>query len=876
MASSGGSRALFSSNGDDECQPLLDSDNGEGGSGNAGSALSLQHILVDYIATETLIDAKRTKIYTNAKLAAKKRKIEKDGLGNAVPELDQNELAELDADLQLDRLTNGGFRNRTRIKANPRNKAKIDQVVNEVMQSNAGVAKSARLFGGQQNTVAEEVKKPSGVEGFFLYVFGSMVDFIITFFRSGWMVLTDVLANGSNVSNDRPDTHFNKTVYNDGNAASGLSIVGAVVLGLMGVPVLIALGIAIYQAWAKQYRVSADNLAEHEDEKDVPALVKRLSERTQKALEKNRLTMESFLKPSDQWSDDHQPSALTQAVRAFFNSKPMTVLNSIWGRLSSLSYIFWLVWFPFAYKFGLTAASSMVLTPGGFFVVPIVLAITFTLGAVMNLVDVIIRLKSENPKEPLTLSNIWKRFTEEPKKSKLDKVNSVVDAELQQLEHSAKLLEFIKNDHLKIRKSFNVDKKDIMAKLGFAKRKPKDYQNVSYDPNLRNRLLGSSAQRVGHLIVAGAREFIGGALTLIFITWLGSTVVDFFGFSTAASLIGDNGINGVAGIGMGIFTAWSTVASLREHQLGYARRVDAVLISNYRGTDESKEHAFQRLYSQVEHRKKLLMDAVQAGKISNAQMQEYLDKIDVFNDHLFENFEYEETKSSKARGFFEKVYVLLFNAQTGAFLTRFFFLTGGLFAGAKIGGLVAGFSVFAIGSAAFWPFVIVALTLMVGVAVLALTRSLLQDKQEHRENFVNTLDARLYYLEKKNSELCELQYIHKVDAGNAFEQDESTVAPEVVVPHIEPADPLRESSGVNAPHEESGSGNSGSLVVDDEQDAADTMSVTVTIDEFVKHASVKDVPALKDAPGFFSQTRMLVRPEMLIDDSLTRSSAPAA
>ncbi len=711
----------------------------------------------------------------------------------------------------------------------------------------------------RQNGVGDRLKDEDSVEALAVGSGVTFMDFIITFFRSYGQVFFDVLQRQDNVSDgsrDNPDSLYTQLIYqNNGDPESGLSPIGGTFLGLSLLAPVLGMARGIYQMYRKiklsslayySKRKNKISASDEQAEQNDSQLEVQLEERLKQAMKDKTLSVHlAFPKQPlaagrrtflDDMADAVEEFYDTDSKKQFAKSlakierikteiklvkdkvangevtegglalaraelaqasselenerksKPVriaasifrtiyTAVSTIWDRLSTYSYIFWVVWMPFVIACGLAAASGPML--------PFVLLITLTIGTAFT----VMKLFHINPLEI---------FFPKKQESKPADVTDPVKAEFERLVHETKLLEFI-----------DAETRGIAETLGLANAKAKSrhtYKNPAAQSELRYRLLGSVHERRGRVAIAGFRKFLSGLLNFIFIGWLGSAMLGYFGASLAADFVGGTPLGGIGGAIVGIFTSVVAMTQLRKQQLEYEQKVDAILQSPYRGTDETKADAFQRLYEQVEFRKSLIkkylaeneakvkrpkhFDELDEGSKAlferdvahQAALKDYLAKIDVFNDRYFEKFEHEAGAFTWAKKVLNRVYEFVFATQTGAFTTRFLLLKGGLLAGAL------GFSVFA--AAAMWPFLVVAGIAMLVMGTIALIDYQMKVNQAHRENFLNTLDARIYYLETKNDELFAIQRQHNVCDKDASELEvaaEPVIEPKVTADVHAPA-----------------------------------------------------------------------------------------
>jgi hypothetical protein len=341
----------------------------------------------------------------------------------------------------------------------------------------------------------------------------------------------------------------------------------------------------------------------------------------------------------------------------------------------------------------------------------------------------------------------------EKAKREKQKKKAIVAAELdfQHQTNRAKLSFFLQAEHHAQMQKLGVDQRDESQKR--KSRKPLAGE-AGGDIDVESYLFGRIYARRLRLVLAGVMSVLNTVVMTAFVGWFGSVLlgVGAIGFTAGAAVVGSAGVGAIAGVVIGTLLGIRDVVQLRYDQLAYEKKVREALDAPYMRTSEERENgkivtneeAFKKYFAEVESKKGNLQEHADTIK---QRLGYDLNQIDVFNEHLFGQYEYELDTLGKIKKFFFHSDKITYSAQTGIFFARFLFLTSGVFVGAVTGML---------------PLLIVFAAITVAYTAITYTSYRLQRDQERNESFLNTLPERISYLKKKSKELDLVEELSKI------------------------------------------------------------------------------------------------------------------
>lgn len=525
-------------------------------------------------------------------------------------------------------------------------------------------------------------------------------------------------------------------------------------------------------------------------------------------------------------------------------------VKSLWNFVGNNAFVFWLVWFPFVLAVGTAAATTSM------FFVPIILCVTFGITLAFTVWKVVERIKHINNMK----RNDSKEKNEKIEHDRMvkDLKQRVYMKEEHRLMMA--ILGGSVTSH-KAKKSFvNEETNQIKitkdAINNFAE-KPIIQLERSKEEVLNSRLgkylLNGSKRRIGFAV---GMEIASGLVVTSMVFWLISTVALVAAGGAVANLVFaffDSGVNAAiaGGIVSGFFSL-RKIAEMRKSQKEFEDKIHARLTEAYKpekpeNKGVTKAEKFAEMELAVELKKaqvellrlkklialaaghnskaltaahelvgefdangtrlnlackpkklrnefkiinsayeKLYADLKRAGKpINDKSIASGYDikKIDVYNDYYFEKQKDKATLWTNVKKGCNRAYAFLSGGQSGIFIVRTLFLVGGICAAACTGAPLVFFGIAAVGA------------LVIGT--IKLVQYCLERKRQKRENFVNTIDARISYLRKKEKELDALEVV--LDPSKSKDQDKPAPASHAIDVGAAPKAALAPSAAASSP-----------------------------------------------------------------------------
>lgn len=491
-------------------------------------------------------------------------------------------------------------------------------------------------------------------------------------------------------------------------------------------------------------------------------------------------------------------------------------VKNLWNFVGNNAFVFWLVWFPFVLAVGTAVATTSM------FIVPIILSITFGITLVFTAWKVIDRIRGIKNQQP-NHDQIKKENIEHERMVKDLKQRTYMKEEHRiMMAMLGKPATLRKTDNDYIQESDH----DQIAITKAAVRKNKGEYIVQLERNkkevlnsrLGKYLLSGSKSRMG---VAIGMEVASAVVMTSMVFWLISTVALVAASGAITNVVFaffDSGINtAIAGGIVSGFFSLRKFAEMRKGQQEFENKIHDRLTEAYKPEKpkfkgKTKADRFAELEQKVESRKaevellrlnklielanrngyeskamqlaisliakikrtgvpinnpdntrktfeeinsayvKLHADLKRAGKLTDNSIAYHYDikKVDVYNDYYFEKQKDKATLWTNVKKGFNRAYAFLSGGQTGIFIVRTLFLVGGIAAAACTGAPLVFFAIAAVGA--------------VAIGTMKLVQYCLERKRQKRENFVNTIDARISYLNKKRKELKALDVMLKTSA----------------------------------------------------------------------------------------------------------------
>lgn len=616
---------------------------------------------------------------------------------------------------------------------------------------------------------------------------------------------------------DNPASIFNKLVHQHGETNMPLAVAGWSMIGVMGGSVVAGGLRGIYQQHRRLRLNSYDYLMNRLKEVDhivnlnqgsVADIDKvratggqllaeridggaryemdcenstqiKLKRKEQKILDQE---FEELYKPIPVVNTAYQPNILFRTVNRIRDSKAGNVAGYVWGWATNHSMLFWIAWMPVAVAVGAAATFTLPY-------ISVIAGVTLGIGGLMTAWKVVemarhyfkenkvkkdikarlggIKLEDSELSSLIDtikekeipyahLSGIYKpdkrdlrdkiKIAELPAKVKIKVIYKVIsDFKKYDLQQKRKV-----HTHLKQRVFMKYEHTAWMNKFDPDK---KYNQQVKTQADLKSKLTkhlaGSSIERSMRLTVGVFNRALLASVFPMFIFWFLAGVVTVpvlmgaVALKGAAAMIGGPAMFTYTGAVSGGWFGLQALATRRAQQLAYDEKVNSILQSVYKNEEGvTKLSKFAELETAVNAKKQKILSDDQY----NQKAKEYnypVKQIDVYNDYYFEKQKITPTAKSKFKKFMSRAYQFTGGTQTGALIVRGLFLSGCLLAG-----VVASAGVGA-------PLLFAGIAL--GMAVLAgtskLTQYILDKKQARREFFIDTIDARISYLEMKDEEL---------------------------------------------------------------------------------------------------------------------------
>jgi len=488
-----------------------------------------------------------------------------------------------------------------------------------------------------------------------------------------------------------------------------------------------------------------------------------------------------------------------KAVNWLSSTSVANFCSYIWNYSSNHAFLFWIVWMPFSLALGATAAALMP-------VMPVIIGLTIGIGSIFtiwkcvdmwksyskdqaeikNIAKVLLHkdneIDSSDPNFAQSIRNIIGQLQCESREFNNLKIGDIKKAKLileayrehqqadaQEQSRITKELRqrvFMKYEHRELealiksrRDTWYLDEVSnndanrsrliAVRKLNAARLKD---QASGYDrkghlqSSLKQRLLGHPAERYARLGLTVFSVALLGFLMPLFIFWFAGcalAVLPAVGILVSIAAVANSmSITTIVGGVLAGVTGIDALAGMRAKQLDYEKKVDAVLNANYKNTGMTKAEKFAELEAELNRKMALIKNNPRlCHEMKHGGYD--INKIDVYNDYYFEKQKHSPSTWTWIKKGMNRFYNLLGGGQSGALVARMLFLVGG----------VAAITLSAFTCGAPIAFIAVAASLAVVLGVARLVKYQFDRNHEHREFFVDTIDARISYLGKKNKEL---------------------------------------------------------------------------------------------------------------------------
>jgi ABC-type multidrug transport system fused ATPase/permease subunit len=623
-----------------------------------------------------------------------------------------------------------------------------------------------------------------------------------TFLRL-WQVFSYVIINNSNSDAEHPDSSFNHTMGRTPVAwALGMLFVFPAALG-----VLIRYRQLVHKRERnslqyQQAQIHKINLAAKLTEKEILDAYNDLLIRGKVTL--RNITIQEVEANKPLIEKVVTPNKLANFINNKITHNPIIQkIEKAWRFLSDTSLIFWPTWMIAVMIIGITAASF---PPA----LPIIVAVTIGASLLFQGTKLIHHLKKkkseaaenqnrsadkiqEDKSDLIELSRIRNELKQRlhmkqehayfkslfggnshPLQTKGDKNRFIATAT--QNQSKEKVIVFIENP------DFNqspIPPEQASAARISDEEHERKIREIGISSKIGNYLLGSKGARNRKIAVNMLMAAINNYTQAAFVLWLFSAVFGALApvaavFGTLAAVVGGGLMFASFGGIVGALYSIRTFAETRIAQIEFEKDIYSRLAETYKGKpkghtfyDESKEdkyygkakyEVFDLLAAEVEEKKSSIKNNLAAKQqkirdelkrgITPDKKDTYilnydLKKIDVYNDRYFETQQEKPSLWVKIQKGLFRTYKAINAGQTSIFVVRSLFL-----AGAVLGGMCLLF-----GPAAGFAFIAIALTCAaIGIA-LKLTQLHMERKAEHKKFFVDTIDARISYLKKKNKQL---------------------------------------------------------------------------------------------------------------------------
>lgn len=330
-----------------------------------------------------------------------------------------------------------------------------------------------------------------------------------------------------------------------------------------------------------------------------------------------------ILNKDDSWND----LSLWEKIKSWVATLSTSV-KTLWDAVNDNGFSFWLVWFPFALKFGITAAS-------GILYLPIIVSISIGTWLTLTIAKVAIKFSLFAFKYDETLPDEYMLFgllkkpkirwktdadrdiesaAEKQHEAERDRDNKLLYRVFMKLDHKNKS-EKLKNKNYKgylSPEELSSAEKDKKKKITPPPVAPK-YFDVSRE-EIENSSLGSHLLEGSTTIyiLSTITEVVNAIILASFAFWMLSSVIMAFGAFIPGLAIAKTGIfsflssnisAGYTGFGLAAWLGIKGIAQIKREQMDREQRIHKVLSEEYKDTGESRLDYFVRNERIVDFRK---------------------------------------------------------------------------------------------------------------------------------------------------------------------------------------------------------------------------------------------------------------------------------
>jgi hypothetical protein len=636
-------------------------------------------------------------------------------------------------------------------------------------------------------------------------------DFSHTILRL-WQVFSALYEQGTIDSNDNPNSTFNRALHGGlppADYTPQYAIEWALGLGVI-IPLLIG-GLGKYRHFKNDREVASLK---------YQLMQKGNIQRPVKPLQKEaRPPEESLLQEFHYFASKNKITLHAAAPKAIIK-KPSLLLQigsraqAIWNELLNFSTIFWPVWMSTMLLVGSTAIGA---AP----VMPIMMGVVFSLSAVYMGYFIWTRSTRATtvPDESVVNSNlngfkeIWqRRHMKEAHLAFKQSLRPIINAFDKDSSQTPQYQPLFNNDTFENLPDLNAKEKNAHLKNPPQKPKnitPQYIYRMKQDELLRY-LFGSQRKQRLHTAITVTMNFIGQLAGTFFVLWFLASSLSAIGFllpvghlaipilNSISNVIGGNIFGSALGSFIGLITSYQVYQRHQAAKLAFHNDVINTLSSAYSAKkpadimkvlgnrhhkevlDQFRKHAtqhntkfdrFKTLQTAISYYKNLLKSTQdnlrklpnhRLSPLETMQLAYDINKVDVLNRDYYFAKQKESTRQTWLMKGVMRLYNGLYGAQTGFFISRMFFLTGGVAASACL----------AYGSGALIAFAVVAGILAATVGSLRTARYHLDRDQHYKLSFIQSFDAKLSYMSKKFKEMYYL-FPEKMEKINDYSSDES-------------------------------------------------------------------------------------------------------